>query len=66
MKTLKKNYREGSDKEHIFEVDADYPKNLNYFHSDLPFLPERIKINKCSKLVCNFCDKITMLYIGDH
>ena len=26
-------------------------------HSDLPFLPERIKINKCSKLVCNLYDK---------
>ena len=22
-------------------------------HSDLPFLPERMKIDKCSKLVCN-------------
>ena len=21
-------------------------------HSDLPFLPERMKINKCTKLVC--------------
>ena len=26
-------------------------------HSDLPFLPERMKINKCSKLVCNRYDK---------
>ena len=26
-------------------------------HSYLLFLPERIKINKCRKLVCNFCDK---------
>ena len=26
-------------------------------HSDLPFLPERIKINKCSKFVCNLYDK---------
>ena len=26
-------------------------------HSDLPFLSERIKINKCSKLVCNLYDK---------
>ena len=25
--------------------------------SDLPFLPERVKINKCSKLVCNLYDK---------
>ena len=26
-------------------------------HSDLPFLPERMKIDKCSKLVCNLYDK---------
>ena len=26
-------------------------------HSDLPFLPERMKIDKCNKLVCNLFDK---------
>ena len=26
-------------------------------HSDLPFLPERMKINKCNELVCNLHDK---------
>ena len=26
-------------------------------HSDLPFLPERMKIDKCSKLACNLYDK---------
>ena len=26
-------------------------------HSDLPFLPERMKIDKCNKLVCNLYDK---------
>ena len=26
-------------------------------HSDLPFLPDRMKINKCDKLVCNLKDK---------
>ena len=26
-------------------------------HSDLPFLPERMRIDKCNKLVCNFYDK---------
>ena len=32
-------------------------KNLHKLHSDLPFLPERMKINKCTKLVCNLQDK---------
>ena len=38
-------------------LDVEYPNNLNYLHSDLPFLPERMKINKCSKLVRNLYDK---------
>ena len=28
-------------------------KKLHDLHSDLPFSPKRIKINKCKKLVCN-------------
>ena len=52
-----KNYYEESDKGHIFEVDIEYPKNLHDLHRDLPFLPERMKINKCNKLVCNLYDK---------
>ena len=52
-----KNHDEDSDKGYIFEVDVKYPKNLHDLHSDLSFLSERIKINKCSKLACNFYDK---------
>ena len=48
-----KNYDEDSDKGYILEVDGEYPKNLHDLHSYLPFLPERMEINKCSKLVCN-------------
>ena len=48
-----KIYDKDSDKGYIFEVDVKYPKNLHYLHSDLPFSPERMKINKCNKLVCN-------------
>ena len=32
-------------------------KNLLNLHGDLPFLAERKKIKKCSKLVCNINDK---------
>ena len=52
-----KNYDEDSNKGYIFEVDVEYPKNLHDLHSDLPFLHERMKINKCRKLACNLCDK---------
>ena len=58
-----KNYDKDSDKGYILEVDVKYPKNLHDLDSDLPFLPERMKINKCSKLVCNLYDKKTMLLI---
>ena len=46
-----KNYDENSDKEHILEVDVEYPRNLHKLHSDLPFLHERMKTNKCNKLM---------------
>ena len=52
-----KNYDENSDKGYILEVDIEYPKNLHKLHSDLPFLPERMTINKCTKLVCTVQDK---------
>ena len=48
-----KNYNEDNNKGYISEVDVKYPKRLHKLHSDLPFLPERMEINKCKKLVCN-------------
>ena len=51
-----KNYDEDSDKGYILEVDVEYPKTLHDLHSDLPFLPKRMKINICTKLVCNLYD----------
>ena len=44
---------------YLLAVNTEYPKTLRMLHSDLPFLPEKIKINKCSKLVCNVTDKKT-------
>ena len=32
------------------EATIDYPKDLHDFHSNLPVLPKRMKINKCNKL----------------
>ena len=52
-----KNYDEEDDTGYLFAVDVEYPKNLHKLHSDLPFLPERMKINKCDKLVCSVQDK---------
>ena len=46
-----------NDKGYTLEVDVKYPKRLHELHSDLPFLPERMKIDKCNKLVCNLFNK---------
>ena len=53
-----KNYDEDSDKGYILEVDVKYPKALHDLQNDLP---ERMKINKCNKLVCNLYDKVCMI-----
>ena len=52
-----KNNDENSDKGYFLEANVGYPKNLHKLHSYLPFLPERMKINKCNKLVCTVHDK---------
>ena len=52
-----KNYDENSDIGYTLEADVEYPINIRMQHSDLPFLPERMKINKCTKLICNVQDK---------
>ena len=52
-----KNYDENNDKGYILEVDIKYLKKLHDLHSDLPFLPKIMKIDKCKKLVCNLRNK---------
>ena len=54
---LIKNYDEDSDIGYNLEVDVEYPRNLHKLHNDLPFLPEKMKINNCTNLVCNLNDK---------
>ena len=52
-----KNYNEESDKGYFLEVDVQYLENLHNLHNDLPFLPERIKIEKVEKFEANLHDK---------
>ena len=52
-----KKFNENDNKGYILEVVVRYPKRLHELHSDLPFLPERMKIDKCNKLVCNLFNK---------
>ena len=52
-----RNYNENDNKGYILEVHVKYPKRLHKLHSDLPFLSERMKIDKCNKLICNLSNK---------
>ena len=52
-----KNYNENDNKGYILEADVKNPKRLHELHSDLPFLSERMEVNKCKKLVCNLFSK---------
>ena len=53
-----KNYNEESDEGYFLEVDVQYLEKLHELHNDLPFLPERMKIEKVEKLVANLHDEI--------
>ena len=50
---IKKTYNEESDEGYFFEVYVQYRKKLDQFYNDLPFLPERMKIEKEEKLLAN-------------
>ena len=52
-----KHYNENNKKRYILEVNVKYPKKLHDLQSDFPFLPKRMKIDKCKKLVCNLLNK---------
>ena len=57
-----KSYNENSDKGYFVEVSVEYPKEWSNVHKDLPFLPERKKLEKAKKLVCGIEDKKNMLF----
>ena len=52
-----KNYNEESDEGYFIKVGVQYLEKLHELHNDLPFLPERIEIEKVEKLVANLHDK---------
>ena len=52
-----KNYNEESDEGYFLEVESQYLEKVIEIHNDLPFLPERMKIEKVVKVVANLHDK---------
>ena len=53
-----KNYNEESDEAYILAGDVQHLEKLQDLHNNLPFLPERMEIEKVEKLVVNLRDKI--------
>ena len=52
-----KDYCNDCDIRFILKVDNEYPKELHDLHSDLPILPQGMKVNKCNKLACTLYGK---------
>ena len=52
-----KNYDNNDEYGAILEVDIEYPQELSNKHKDVPFLPERRKINRTEKLVTTLENK---------
>ena len=52
-----KNYNEETDERYFLVVDVQYPEKVYELHNDLPFLPERMQIEKVEKLVANLYNK---------
>ena len=51
-KNFIKSYNDESDKGYFLEVDIQYPENLHNILNDLPFLSEKMKIEKSRKACC--------------
>ena len=56
------NCNEDSDEECFLEVGVQFLEELHELHNDLPFLPEKMKIEKVEKLVANLLDKKQEIY----
>ena len=52
-----KTYNEESDRGCFLGIDIQYLENLHNYYNDLPFLTERIKIEKLEKLEANLHNK---------
>ena len=52
MRLLKKNK-----KGYLLKVDKEYPRKLHDKHSNLPFMSEKIKIDKVKKLIPSLWNK---------
>ena len=57
-----KSHSEHCDGEYFLEIDVQYPEKIHEIHHGLPFLIERLKIEKVEKFVTNFYDKTKVIH----
>ena len=57
-----KNCNEDRDEGYFLEVNVVYPKKLHGLYNDLPFFPERLKIQKVEKLLVTYMTKKNKSY----
>ena len=61
-----KSYKGQSDAGYLREVGVWYTEKLLELQNDLPFIPEKMKIEKSVKLLTNLHDKTAcVIYIGN-
>ena len=60
--TSYKDIQRTATKDTSFKLMLNNPNEIQKAHSDLLFLTERIKIDKCQKLVCNLHKKKNLSY----
>ena len=53
LKTIIEELAAKKDRGYLLEVDVAYPKELHDYHSDLPFMCAKMKMNGVEKLVPN-------------
>ena len=58
-KDFRKKYNEESDKEYFLEINVQDFERLHEIHNDLPFLLEKMEIEKVEKLVSTLHEKKT-------
>ena len=56
-KDFRKKYNEESDKEYFLEIKVQDFERLHEIHNDLPFLLEKMEIEKVEKLVSTLHEK---------
>ena len=57
-----KNYSEEGHEGYFLEVEVQYPETLLELHNGLPFLPERMKIEKVENLLLIYMKKLNMSF----